>query len=409
MVDRKIPKPPTTTLISLKINMKFTPYIRILRLATLCVLAVCLVWSPRIMALSNDYEKLLNKGIYYFDPAADSASACESNFSGSNNPEIAFNFFLSKNLTPRQTAGIIGNLMVEAPGLDPNTKQLGGGPGRGIAQWTLDERWQVLLDFAEAHKKDPLTLVLQLEFIWFEMTGEPPTPGVTGANRPILDELKKAKTIEEAVEIFLTKFEGASIPNTEDRIDEAYKAFNLYGNNSVVSDGCSGVVNAEGYAFPLEGTQSQVSAYTSLPCLAGPNGCHHDGTPAFDLHHGSGNATVGKKVYAIHDGVIESLRNYREIAFCVSIQLRQTGSNNPDDDGWHYWYGHITKPTVKEGQKVSAGQQIAEVGNSDCATSAQTHLHIDRGSPKGHLGGYDDSRDPGIIGLINTLYQGLPE
>ena len=56
------------------------------------------------------------------------------------NDKIAFDFFLAKGLTPVQSAGIIGNLDQES-GMDPTIWQYGGGPGRGIAQWSAGGRW----------------------------------------------------------------------------------------------------------------------------------------------------------------------------------------------------------------------------------------------------------------------------
>src|SRR4051794_15363078 len=51
------------------------------------------------------------------------------------NDKVAFDFFLGKGLTPIQAAGIIGNLDQES-GMSPTISQYGGGPGRGIAQWS---------------------------------------------------------------------------------------------------------------------------------------------------------------------------------------------------------------------------------------------------------------------------------
>src|SRR5438105_13835498 len=56
------------------------------------------------------------------------------------NDKIAFDYFLGKGLTAVQSAGIIGNLDQES-GMDPTISQFGGGPGRGIAQWSAGGRW----------------------------------------------------------------------------------------------------------------------------------------------------------------------------------------------------------------------------------------------------------------------------
>src|ERR1700677_516699 len=58
----------------------------------------------------------------------------------SANNKTAFDYFVSKGLTDDQAAGIVGNLDQES-GMDPSIAQYGGGPGRGIAQWSAGGRW----------------------------------------------------------------------------------------------------------------------------------------------------------------------------------------------------------------------------------------------------------------------------
>ncbi len=57
----------------------------------------------------------------------------------STDEHTAYTFFVGKGLTPVQAAGIVGNLIqesnVEAGAVQP------GGPGRGIAQWSVGGRW----------------------------------------------------------------------------------------------------------------------------------------------------------------------------------------------------------------------------------------------------------------------------
>ena len=55
------------------------------------------------------------------------------------NDQAAFDYFLGKGLTNYQAAGIVGNLDQES-GVDPTAVQ-SGGPGRGIAQWSVGGRW----------------------------------------------------------------------------------------------------------------------------------------------------------------------------------------------------------------------------------------------------------------------------
>src|SRR6476646_3597410 len=55
------------------------------------------------------------------------------------NDKLAFDYFLGKVLTSVPAAGIVGNLDQES-GMDPTAVQPGG-PGRGIAQWSVGGRW----------------------------------------------------------------------------------------------------------------------------------------------------------------------------------------------------------------------------------------------------------------------------
>jgi lysophospholipase L1-like esterase len=168
-----------------------------------------------------------------------------------------------------------------------------------------------------------------------------------------------------------------------------------------------GLVNAEGYAFPVEGAKkSTIKSFTQLPCTAGPTGCHHDNTAAFDLLYSKPSDTQGKKVFAISDGVVDYVKpGYDGYPHCVSISFTST------KDKFRYMNLHMTKPLVASGATISAGQPIAEIGPAECGRKT-VHLHIDRGCIKNgvpQVGGGDSCRDPGIIDLINTLYEGLPE
>lgn len=51
--------------------------------------------------------------------------------------------------TPAQSAGVVGNFMVESTSpVNPAQHQFGGGPGRGIAQWEVGGRFTGLLQLA---------------------------------------------------------------------------------------------------------------------------------------------------------------------------------------------------------------------------------------------------------------------
>lgn len=173
-----------------------------------------------------------------------------------------------------------------------------------------------------------------------------------------------------------------------------------------------GFVDAQGYAFPIAAAKksdySTFGALSQVPCSS-KLGCHHPFTPrgsyAFDLGvkgYGTDGAE-GAPVYAISDGKIVGIKYYRNGNKCNQIEFKSSL------DGYVYWYGHLAQDmSVRLGQKFKAGQQMGIVGPSACADNTTPHLHIDRGYPKGTFGGMEDSRDEGIIELINKLYDELP-
>ena len=71
---------------------------------------------------------------------ASSEHAKSSGAALSSDDQAAYEFFVGKGLTDFQAAGIVGNLDQES-GVDPTAVQYGGGPGRGIAQWSVGGRW----------------------------------------------------------------------------------------------------------------------------------------------------------------------------------------------------------------------------------------------------------------------------
>jgi hypothetical protein len=90
------------------------------------------------------------------------------------NDVTACNYFVDKGLTNFQAAGIVGNLDQES-GVDPNAVQYGGGPGRGIAQWSVGGRWDTSSNdnavwYAGKTGQNVWSLQLQLDFIWYELT-----------------------------------------------------------------------------------------------------------------------------------------------------------------------------------------------------------------------------------------------
>jgi hypothetical protein len=84
-----------------------------------------------------------------------------------SNVEVAYDYFTSRGFTAPQAAGIVGNLIQES-NVNPESIQAGG-PGRGIAQWSVGGRWQPSLMTGNA----PVDLDNQLQYITTELDSNP--------------------------------------------------------------------------------------------------------------------------------------------------------------------------------------------------------------------------------------------
>jgi tail lysozyme len=160
-------------------------------------------------------------------PDDDSEETSMSESALSSAEQTAFNFFVSKGLTKIQAAGVIGNLMQESS-VNPKAVQFGGGPGRGIAQWSVGGRWDTshndnVASFASKHGESRWALNTQLNFIWFELTT------FSGYG---LSSLRAAKTVTAAVKAFQDKFEICGTCESAHRITFAEQALSAFGKST---------------------------------------------------------------------------------------------------------------------------------------------------------------------------------
>ncbi len=150
----------------------------------------------------------------------------------SNSEQSAFNFFVSKGLTKIQSAGVIGNLMQESSVI-PTSVQYGGGPGRGIAQWSVGGRWDTSHDdnvtwYANAHGESRWALGTQLAFTWYELET------FSGYG---LGELRASSTVSAATIAFQNRFEGCGTCDESQRIKYAEQALSAYGGGGTGGGG----------------------------------------------------------------------------------------------------------------------------------------------------------------------------
>ncbi len=163
-----------------------------------------------------------------------------------NNNQTAYEYFVTKGLTKYQSAGIVGNLIQESGNpINPRATQYPSGPGRGIAQWSVNERWATLLNYASARGRDPWSLSLQLDFIWYELTG-------TEANA--MRQLRAATTLDAATLAFSRYYERCGTCHNDTRIAYARQVYNAY----------AGVPTPTETSFPTLRQGSTGTAVTTL-------------------------------------------------------------------------------------------------------------------------------------------------
>ncbi len=160
------------------------------------------------------------------EPPADVADEGETEQAATTafpNDKPAFEFFVAKGLTTFQAAGIVGNLDQES-GVDPGAVQYGGGPGRGIAQWSVGGRWDTsthdnVLWYAGTQNESSGSLNLQLEFIWYELTN-------IGYG---FSSLNATTNVTDATIAFMDKYEICGTCDSSQRVTYAKAVLAAYG------------------------------------------------------------------------------------------------------------------------------------------------------------------------------------
>ena len=156
------------------------------------------------------------------------------------NDKTAYDYFRAKGLTNFQAAAVVGNLDQES-GVDPTISQNGGGVGRGIAQWSTGGRWDTakndnVLAFAAMQGQSAMSLGLQLDFIWYELTTFPDYG---------LAQLQASTTLNDATQAFEDDYEGcvdANFPvcDLPQRQKYAATVFAAYMNDPVIGGAGAG-------------------------------------------------------------------------------------------------------------------------------------------------------------------------
>jgi MYXO-CTERM domain-containing protein len=139
------------------------------------------------------------------------------------NDKTAYDYFVGKGLTSFQAAGIVGNLIQESNVVPTAVQQ--GGPGRGIAQWSVGGRWDTSSNdnavwYANKKGQSVWSLSLQLDFIWYELQT------FSGYG---LSPLKKTTNVTDATVVFQDDFEGCGNCQQSTRVSYAKQVLAAYG------------------------------------------------------------------------------------------------------------------------------------------------------------------------------------
>lgn len=156
-------------------------------------------------------------GVSPSDSSSTTGSATAANLIGNSGAQQVFNFFMGKGLTDFQSAGIVGNFMQES-GCNPESVQQGG-PGRGLAQWSVGGRWP-----ADGHLMTGNVgndMAAQLNYVWSELQG-----GFAAT----LTQLKATTNVTDATTVFEATYEIAGIAALDKRIAYAQQALAQFGN-----------------------------------------------------------------------------------------------------------------------------------------------------------------------------------
>jgi Phage tail lysozyme len=179
------------------------------------------------------------------------------------NDQTAYDYFRGKGLTNFQAAGVVGNLDQES-GVDPTIAQQGGGPGRGIAQWSVGGRWDTsqgdnFVAFAAQEGQPTTSLSAQLDFVWYELT----MFSVYG-----LAPLQATTNVTDATVAFENDFEECASCDESARTSFAMDVLSAYGNDPVVTDAGAGT-GSEGGTVTEAGAGTESGTATEAGGMAG--------------------------------------------------------------------------------------------------------------------------------------------
>lgn len=146
--------------------------------------------------------------------------------------EYAYKFYLNQGWTPEQSAGIVGNLLMES-GLDPKIHEKRGGDSVGIAQWRPDR-----LKTLKSKYGDKWTdFHNQLAFVDWELKNSEKSAG---------EALKKVKGVWEAGRVVSDLYERPKVRfNANDKRQKFVSdTYTKYGKKQLTAEDSSRFINS---------------------------------------------------------------------------------------------------------------------------------------------------------------------
>ncbi|HET8883927.1 MAG TPA: phage tail tip lysozyme [Candidatus Saccharimonadales bacterium] len=312
-------------------------------------------------------------------------------------------------LLPMHAAGIVGNTMVESPGLNPKQRQIGGGPGKGIGQWGSYEpafdRFADLQAFAAKRGTSWDNLETQAYFILHELNGK---------ESAAFAELKKTTSAAEAARIVRIFYERPNpvYAHEEDRVASAKLVAQKYNQQlgDIKQDQKREIREAkeaaqeakerakekrERAAEKREKAQDRREArerqeikewYLPVPG-------NSTTSPQYPGHTGIDYAVaVGTPFYSMVGGKVEVNKlDVRGQQFCINafnnlgasmaaisdpIQKEVRITSNIDGDEYVAIYAHMSSISVEDGERVKGGKRIGSTGDSGCSTGPHAHFEV---------------------------------
>lgn len=330
------------------------------------VITLSLVIIQPLSAIGGVLDKdfYSSNNIMFYDPSYRSCDVSSGDLVGDDNPEKVWNFLISKSLTSEQAAGVMGNVQAES-GFNPSAIE-SNSVGFGIVQWSYGRRAIVEKAAADAGK-DVSDLSFQLEFLYTELNARP-VDSSSYSGRGYASEwdgLTKQQTIEDALVFFHHEFEISHLMDEPDPRAAVIKSRGQFANNW------------------FEKFNSN-----SNPCVGSGTAVHPiaDGTLVNEGYGGPrkfGSVTCKGMIW--HNGYdLHGTRYTTEVKAAMSgVVSGPSGKNNMisirNDDGFVIQYLHMDSGyiLVKEGDNVTAGQQIGFVGNTGFSSGAHLHFQVE--------------------------------